>query len=64
MDNRRLFLAALLSLGVLLLWQWIFPPEPPVQAPAPVVEQAEPETAESRRSEVARDVGRRVLGCG
>ena len=27
MDNRRLFLAALLSLGVLLGWQYLFPPQ-------------------------------------
>lgn len=33
MDNKRLFLAALLSVGVLLLWQTIFPVEP---QPAPV----------------------------
>ena len=34
LDNRRLFLAAILSLAVLLLWQWVFPgPErvPPVR---------------------------------
>ncbi|HVS63630.1 MAG TPA: membrane protein insertase YidC [Thermoanaerobaculia bacterium] len=30
MDNRRLFLAALLSLGVLVLWQWMFAPPQPV----------------------------------
>ncbi|HVS14952.1 MAG TPA: membrane protein insertase YidC [Thermoanaerobaculia bacterium] len=35
MDNRRLFLAALLSLGVLVLWQWLFPPPEPVERPAP-----------------------------
>ncbi|MFQ5526246.1 MAG: membrane protein insertase YidC [Thermoanaerobaculia bacterium] len=29
MDNKRLFLAALLSVGVLLLWQTIFPAAPP-----------------------------------
>ena len=29
LDTRRLFLAAFLSLGVLLLWQWVFPPSPP-----------------------------------
>jgi YidC/Oxa1 family membrane protein insertase len=34
-DNRRLFLAALLSLGVLVLWQWFFPPPAPVDKPAP-----------------------------
>ena len=37
MDTRRLFLAFLLSLGVLLLWGKLFPPpEPPVTSPAPV----------------------------
>lgn len=44
MDNKRLFLAALLSLGVLVLWQFLFPPPKPlapttapiaVTAPAP-----------------------------
>ena len=30
MDNRRLFLAALLSLGVIVVWQVFFPPPPPV----------------------------------
>ena len=38
MDNRRLFLAALLSLAVLFLWQWIFPPEKP--QPSQPVEQS------------------------
>ena len=35
MDNRRLLFAALLSLGVLLLWQALFAPPPPVER-APV----------------------------
>ena len=35
MDNRRLLFAALLSLGVLLLWQVLFAPPPPVER-APV----------------------------
>ena len=38
MDNRRLLLAALLSMGVLLLWQVLFPtarPKPAPEAPAP-----------------------------
>ncbi|HSM52474.1 MAG TPA: membrane protein insertase YidC [Thermoanaerobaculia bacterium] len=37
MDNRRLFIAALLSLAVLLGWQALFPPpeRPGVEAPAP-----------------------------
>jgi len=36
-DNRRLFIAFLLSLTVLLVWYWLFPPkpaEPPVELPA------------------------------
>ncbi|MEE9561976.1 MAG: membrane protein insertase YidC [Thermoanaerobaculia bacterium] len=37
MDTRRLFLAFLLSLAVLLLWGKLFPPpEPPETSPAPV----------------------------
>ena len=37
MDTRRLFLAFLLSLGVLLLWGKLFsPPEPPQTSPVPV----------------------------
>ena len=35
MDNKRLFIAALLSLGVLLVWQILFPPPKPPVAPAP-----------------------------
>ncbi len=31
LDNRRLFLAALLSLAVLMVWQWLLPPKPPVE---------------------------------
>ena len=33
MDNRRVVLAVALSLGVLLIWNWLFPPasQPPVQ---------------------------------
>jgi YidC/Oxa1 family membrane protein insertase len=33
LDNKRLFLAALLSLGVLMAWQVMFPPPKPPQAP-------------------------------
>ncbi len=33
MDSRRLLLAAVLSLGVLLLWQFLFAPPPPVERP-------------------------------
>ena len=37
MDTRRLFLAFLLSLGVLRLWGKLFPsPEPPTTSPVPV----------------------------
>ena len=40
MDNRRLLIAALLSMAVLFLWQVLFPPpEPPRR---PVVESAAP----------------------
>ena len=41
MDNRRLFLAALLSLAVIMVWQVLFPPPPPVsRQPDPIgVEQ-------------------------
>lgn len=39
LETRRLILAAVLSLGVLLLWQWLFPPAPPRSAP-PVSERA------------------------
>ncbi len=35
MDNKRLFIAALLSLGVLVLWQVLFPPPKPVVSPPP-----------------------------
>ena len=34
MDNRRLLIAALLSVGVLFLWQVLFPPPEPPQRPA------------------------------
>ena len=41
MDNRRLLLAAILSMGVLFLWQYLFPaPEPPAPRPAVAVEAA------------------------
>ncbi len=38
MDNRRLFLAALLSLAVIMVWQMLFPPPPPVSRSAEVQE--------------------------
>lgn len=45
MDTRRLLIAALLSLAVLVLWQWVFPPpERPVpeERPVEVAERLEP----------------------
>ncbi|HSM14425.1 MAG TPA: membrane protein insertase YidC [Thermoanaerobaculia bacterium] len=41
MDTRRLLFAALLSMGVLFLWQFLFPPPKPPLAP-PVEAAAEP----------------------
>ena len=35
MDNKKLFMAALLSVGVLILWQTIFPAAPPPESEAP-----------------------------
>ena len=35
MDNRRLLFAVLLSLAVLILWQYIFPTKPPARVPPP-----------------------------
>ena len=35
MDNRRLLFAALLSMGVLLLWQYLVPPPEPQRPPLP-----------------------------
>jgi YidC/Oxa1 family membrane protein insertase len=52
LDNRRLFLAALLSLAVLLIWQWAFPPEPAPKQPLPVESLSRPETAEPPLVEV------------
>lgn len=40
MDNRRLFLAAILSMAVLFLWQVIFPPPEPAPRPAAVAPAA------------------------
>lgn len=46
MDNRRLFLAAILSMAVLFLWQLMFPPPEPAPPPAPPPAAAgEPATA-------------------
>jgi YidC/Oxa1 family membrane protein insertase len=58
-DNRRLFLAALLSLAVLFLWQWIFPPEKP-QPPQPVEESAVGLVADATEGEVIRGVSDEV----
>lgn len=45
MDNRRLLLAALLSLGVLLLWStFVAPPPPPVERTPVVVGEETPRT--------------------
>ena len=37
MDNKRLLIAAALSMAVLFGWQLIFPPPPPAERPAPAV---------------------------
>lgn len=41
MDNRRLLLAAFLSMALVIVWTFLFPPKPPVKPPAPV-ERAAP----------------------
>jgi YidC/Oxa1 family membrane protein insertase len=44
-QNRRLLLATVLSMGVLLIWYTLFPPAPPPEAPAPTeLAQGEPAT--------------------
>jgi YidC/Oxa1 family membrane protein insertase len=46
LDNRRLFLAAILSMAVLFLWQVIFPPPEPAPRPAaPTAAAGEPSAA-------------------
>ena len=50
MDNKRLLIAAVLSMAILFGWQLLFPPPPPVRpaAPAnltPVATEAAPTTA-------------------
>jgi YidC/Oxa1 family membrane protein insertase len=44
METRRLLLAAVLSMAVLLLWQKFFPPPAPVTAPASESTRSEPAT--------------------
>jgi YidC/Oxa1 family membrane protein insertase len=46
METRRLLIAALLSMAVLLLWQKFFPPPEPAVVPAPSTEAAEPAAEE------------------
>lgn len=73
MDNRRLFLAALLSLGVLLAWQFLFQPAPPVRtppsqveseappaSPPPLPSSAEEEVAATKGGEVAAATGAKI----
>ncbi|MEM6702629.1 MAG: membrane protein insertase YidC [Acidobacteriota bacterium] len=48
MENRRLFLAALLSLGVIVLWQILFPPPVPVADPVSDGPAAEISVAEEQ----------------
>ncbi|MHC4393714.1 MAG: hypothetical protein ACYS22_20655, partial [Planctomycetota bacterium] len=56
MDDRRLLVAALLSLGVLILWQVMFPPpEPPIQPAPAVVERLADEAASEPSVGAARD---------
>lgn len=40
MDNRRLLLAAFLSMALVIVWTILFPPKPPVKPPAPVQREA------------------------
>lgn len=47
MDNRRLFLAALLSLAVLVIWQWLFPPPEPAERTEPLGVESTAGTVES-----------------
>jgi len=57
LDNRRLLLAALLSMGILFLWQVMFPPPEPPRRPAAPTQAAEaPATAtEATRPATASD---------
>ncbi len=49
MESRRFLLAAMLSLAVLVLWQWLFPPPPPARVapeePAPALASEGPSAA-------------------
>jgi len=55
-ENRRLFLAALLSLGVLLLWQLVFQPPPPVRTPPSEVESQAPAASSTPGPEAVEEV--------
>jgi len=59
-DNRRLLIAALLSMAVLFLWQVLFPPPEPPRAPVarPAPEAlATPESPAKETQSAAREVG-------
>lgn len=56
MEQRRLVIAALLSLAVLIVWQIIFPPPPPEELPeVPAVESTVPSAVAPARAEQAAD---------
>jgi YidC/Oxa1 family membrane protein insertase len=56
LDDRRLLVAALLSLGVLILWQVAFPPpEPPAQPAPAVLERLADESTSEPTAETLRD---------
>ena len=45
-QGKRIILAVVLAIGVMLAWSWLFPPEkPPVKPPAPPAETAKPAEA-------------------
>jgi YidC/Oxa1 family membrane protein insertase len=39
-DNRRLLLAAFLSMALVIVWTFLYPPKPPVKVPAPAEREA------------------------
>ena len=45
MDNRRLLVAAFLSMALVIVWTFLFPPKPPVKPPAPAEREAPAATA-------------------